>query len=55
MDHTSVIDSWGSEKGQSLISAYQSLAMYYYKHPGFEKLNTALIFGRFQPFRTTVL
>ena len=32
----------GSEKGQSLISAYQSLAITT-KNPGFEKLNTALL------------
>ena len=32
---------WGSEKGQSQISAYQSLAITT-NTPGFEKLNTAL-------------
>ena len=32
----------GSQKGQSLISAYQSLAITT-NSPGFEKLNTALI------------
>ena len=32
----------GSQKGQSLISAYQSLAITT-NTPGFEKLNTALI------------
>ena len=32
---------WGSQKGQSLISAYQSLAITT-NTPGFEKLNTAL-------------
>ena len=31
----------GSEKGRGLISAYQF--SYYCKHPGFEKLSTALI------------
>ena len=35
-------DFWGSQKGQSLISAYQSLAITT-NTPGFEKLNTALI------------
>ena len=35
-------DFGGSEKGQSLISAYQSLAITA-NTPGFEKLNTALI------------
>ena len=33
---------WGSQKGQSLISACQSLAITT-NTPGFEKLNTALI------------
>ena len=32
----------GSKKGQSLISAYQSLAITT-NTPGFEKLNTALV------------
>ena len=32
----------GSQKGQSLISAYQSLAITM-NTPGFEKLNTALL------------
>ena len=32
---------WGSQKGRSLISAYQSLAITT-NTPGFEKLNTAL-------------
>jgi hypothetical protein len=34
-------ESGGSQKGQSLISAYHSLAITT-KTPGFEKLNTAL-------------
>ena len=34
----------GSQKGQSLISAYQSLAITT-NTPGFEKLNTALYLG----------
>ena len=34
----------GLEKGQSLISAYQSLAITT-NTPGFKKLNTALPFG----------
>ena len=34
----------GSQKGQSLISAYQSLAITT-NTPGFEKLNTALFNG----------
>ena len=34
----------GSQKGQSLISAYQSLAITR-ETPGFEKLNTALTGG----------
>ena len=33
---------WGSEKGQSLISAYWSLAITT-KTPGFKKLSTALV------------
>ena len=34
---------WGSQKGQSLISAYQSLAITT-NTPGFEKLNMTLLF-----------
>ena len=34
----------GSQKGQSLISAYQSLAITT-NTPGFEKLNTALVYN----------
>ena len=33
---------WGSQMGQSLIFAYQSLAITT-NTPGFEKLNTALV------------
>jgi hypothetical protein len=39
----------GSQKGQSLISAYQSLAITT-NTPGFEKLNTALTLDNVPPF-----
>ena len=44
----------GSRKGQSLISAYQSLAITM-NTPGFEKLNTALHFISVQKFRVLKL
>ena len=40
----------GSQKGQSLISAYQSLAITT-NTPGFEKLNTALKFKVIKNFQ----
>ena len=40
---------WGSQKGRSLISAYQSLAITT-NTPGFEKLSTALYLN-FEAFK----